>query len=430
MKKLKNKLGFKLFYNDKFVMVFSILVAFISWLYVSSTTQEASVFTVTSIPVTLPELTGGMRYYNADNLTAEVKISGNALVVASVTAEDVFITAADTSFITSPGTYNLDLVAKKSGLKTDYSFTSSVTPSSVEVYVDQYAEREIPITDKIVVSSVEEGYYASQTVLSQQTVKITGAAAVVNSISEAVAEYTFQSTLTDTTVVKAPIALYDSAGKKVKSGYIKLDISEVDATVQVFGVHVLKVEPKIVNMPENLQFDSSRIHVEPESVSVALPSSASLTSLNTDTIDFSQVTLEKTKYDVKIEVSPGCKIIDGTEMAEVTFDLSDMTTKVIPITKFTLVNTGSDQNATVSTKSINVTVMGPKSKLAALTSGSITAVVDLSEKSSLKNGIVEMPVTIVFNEKYSDCWALGSYTVNVSFSPKTNVIDQLISTPQ
>lgn len=429
MKKLKNKLGFKLFYNDKFVMVFSVLVAFIAWLYVSSTTQEASVFTVTNIPVTLPELTGDMRYYNANGLTAEVKISGNALVVASVTGEDIFITAADTSFITAPGTYNLELVPKKSGLKTDYSFTSSVTPSSVEVYVDRYAEREIPITDKIVVKSVEEGYYASQTVLSQQTVKITGAAAVVDSISEAVAEYTFQSTLSDTTVVKAPLVLYDASGNKIKSSYIKSDISEVDATVAVLGVHNLKLEPRIINMPEDLAFDRSRIHVEPESISVALPSSASLSSLFTDSIDFSQVTPENNKFTVKIEIPAGCKNIDGTETAEVTFDLSDMTTKTVPVTRFTLANMGSDQTATVSTKSINVKVIGPKSKLAALTSNDIRAVVDLSEKSSLKNGIVEMPVAISFGNNYSDCWVQGSYTVNVSFSPKTNAIEQLISTP-
>ncbi len=429
MRKLKNKLGFKLFYNDKFVMVFSIFVAFISWLYVSSTTQESSVFTVTNIPVTLPELTGDLRYFNADGLTAEVKISGNALVVASVTSEDILITAADISKITAPGTYDIELVPKKSSIKTDYSFTSTVTPSSVEVFVDQYIEREIPITDKIVVKSVDEGCYASQTVLSQQTVKVTGAKSVVDSIEQAVAEYTFQSTLSDTTVVKAPIVLYDSLDKEVKSSYIKMDISEVDATVPILGVHNLRIEPRIVNMPEGLKFDSSRIKVEPAAISVALPSSASLTSLFTESIDFSQVSLERTSFTVKIETPVGCKNIDGTETAEVTFDLSDMTTKTLAVTKFGVINMGSEQKAAVSTKSVNLTIVGPKSKLATITANDITAVVDLSEKSSLQKGIVEMPLSIAFSDKYSDCWVQGDYTVNVSFSSKTTLIDPLISSP-
>ena len=162
----KFRLG-KLFYNDKFVMCFSILLAFIFWLYVASTTQEASVFTVTDIPVTLPELSHELKYFNADGIKAEVRISGNALVVATVTSDDIYITASDTSFITQPGNYTLDLVPKKSGMKMDYSFDSTPTPSSLNVYVDRIAEpREIEITDKIKVSSVDENSYASATMLS------------------------------------------------------------------------------------------------------------------------------------------------------------------------------------------------------------------------------------------------------------------------
>ena len=161
----KFRLG-KLFYNDKFVMCFSILMAFIFWLYVSSTTQEASVFTVTDIPITLPELTHELKYFNADGLKAEVRISGNALVVATVTSDDIYITANDTSSVTTPGTYTLDLVPKKSGMKVDYTFDSTPTPSSINVYVDRQAEpREIEITDKIKVSSVDENSYASSTQL-------------------------------------------------------------------------------------------------------------------------------------------------------------------------------------------------------------------------------------------------------------------------
>ena len=87
MKKIKNKIGFKLFYNDKFVMFFSVLVAFIAWICVASTTQESSIFTVTDIPINLPELTDGLRYFNGNDIKAEVKISGNALVVTGVTKD-------------------------------------------------------------------------------------------------------------------------------------------------------------------------------------------------------------------------------------------------------------------------------------------------------------------------------------------------------
>ena len=160
MKKIKNKISFKLFYNDKFVMFFSILVAFISWISVASTTQESSVFTVTGIQINLPELADNMRYFNGEDIKAEVKISGNALVVTNVTKDDIYVTAADVSFINAPGEYTVDLVPRKSGVKTDYSFVSSVSPSSINVFVDRYEEgRVIPITDKVSVNSVAPSRY-------------------------------------------------------------------------------------------------------------------------------------------------------------------------------------------------------------------------------------------------------------------------------
>ncbi len=418
MKKIKNKLGFKLFYNDKFVMFFSILVAFIAWVGVSSTSEETTIFTVTDIPVTLPELTNDLRYYGADDLTADVKISGNALVVTSVTGDDIYITASDVSHITDAGIYTIDLIPKKSGIKTDYSFESSVSPSNISVYVDGYAEKEITINDKIVVNSVAADCYASQTVLSQQTVKLTGAESVINSIVEADAEYTFMSSLSETTVVKAPIVFYDSAGNKVESSYINADISEVDATVPILQVLTVNITPNLTNVPGYLNASDSFITVEPSTIRLAVPSNASLDEIYTSAIDFSKVDLTTNKFEVDIEIPSGCKNIDGTEKATVTFDTSEMTTKTLTVSKFTIENEGAEQTAAVSTKSIKVTLIGPKSTLAAMTASQINASIDISEKSTLTDGIFELPVSLSIDSRATDCWIQGSYTVNVSFSEK------------
>jgi len=420
MKNIKNKIGFKLFYNDKFVMIFSILVAFASWLYVSSTTQESAVFTVTDIPVNLPELSDELRYYNSQDLKAEVKISGNALVVTSVTAEDIYITASDTSHITKPGKYTMDLVPKKSGIKTDYSFVSSVTPASVDVYVDGYKERTFPIIGKIDVQASSDSLYIAQPVLAQQSLKLTGASSVIDSISYVNAEYKFSQPISETTVVKAKLKYYDSNGEEIKSSYIKSDITEVSTTVSVLTVKELKIQPIITNMPDYLTLDDNVIQVEPSTIKVAVPTSASINELVTEPVDFTQVDLENNRFNVKINIPSGYKNIDGTENAEVIFDTSNMTTKSIAVSKIEMIHKGLNQNASVITKTLNITVIGPKNKLSTLTASHITAVVDLSEKSTLTSGIVEMPVSIIFNQNYSDCWVKGSYTVNITFSTKSD----------
>ena len=419
MRKITSKLSFRLFYNDKFVMIFSILVAFASWLYVSSTTQESNVFTVTDIPVNLPELSDELRYYNAENLKAEVKISGNALVVTSITPDDIYITASDTSHITKSGQYTIDLVPKKSGIKTDYSFISSVTPSSVDVYVDGYKEKTLPIIVKIDVQAGKDSLYIAQPVLAQQSVKLTGASSVIDSISYVNAEYKFSQPISETTVVKAKLKYYDSSGDEVTSSYIKSDITEVNATVSVLTVKELKIQPIITNMPEYLTLDESVIKVEPSTIKIAVPTSASINEITTEPVDFSQVDLENNKFNVKINIPTGYKNIDGTESADLIFDTSNMTSKSIAITNIQMINKGLNQNASVVTKTLNINVIGPKTKLNTLTASNITAIVDLAEKSTLTSGIVEMPVSIIFNQNYSDCWVTGSYTVTISFSTKS-----------
>ncbi len=415
----KFRLG-KLFYNDKFVMCFSFALAFILWLYVASTTQEASVFTVTDIPVSLPELTHDLKYFNINDIRAEVRISGNALVVATVTSDDIYITAADTSFITSPGNYTLDLVPKKSGMKTDYSFESTPSPSSMNVYVDTQLEREFPITDKIIVSSVDENAYVSTTTLSQQTVKVSGAGSVVQSIAQVCAEYEFTSPLTQTTVVNAPLVFYDEDGKKIDTRYITSDITRVDATVPILKAVTVDITPSVANLPETLHI-ADRIHVTPSSVKIAVPNSVSTANLEvlTSDIDFSEVSLSNNTFETKLTIPSGCKVIDGTEKAEVKFDMTDMTLKTLTLSDFSVINEGTEQSTSVSAKSLSITLIGSKEQLASLTASNVTAVIDMSQKSSNFVGMAEMAVTVNLNSKFDLCWVYGSYTVSVTASRKS-----------
>lgn len=416
MKKTRSKLSIgKLFYNDKFVMIFSVFVAFVMWVVVSTTSQESTIFTITDIPVTLPELGNDLKFFNTEELKAEVKISGNAIVVASVTNSDIYIAPSDTGKITEPGVYTLNLVPKKSGLKTDYNFESTVSPSKISVYVDRYAEREITITDKIDVSSVDPSFYASTTILSQQTVKITGAESVVNIIAEADAEYKFDTTLSKTTTVNAPLVFYDAGGNQVTSEYITTDITSVDATVPVLKLKTVDIIPNIINMPSSLDFDPSRIKVNPSKAEIAAPDDIidTIDSIPTSEIDFSKINLQNNKVTATLIMPSGCKNLNQISSVDVEFDLSGMTTKTLTIDKFTVINESSDRKPTVSTKSLAVTLIGPKEQIDAITPANLTAVIDMQQKNSFV-GFVEMPITININSKFSSCWVYGLYTADVN----------------
>lgn len=428
IKKMKNKFGSKLFYNDKFVMVFSILVAFCSWLYVSAVNPKDTTETISEIPISLPELGNDLHYYNAEEPSATVKISGNPLVVYNVQRSDIIVTAADVSFITEPGEYNVKLVCKKGSVKEDYSFVSQIEPSSIKVQVDKNEEKTFSITKDVKANSQSDSYYLAQPKISQTAVKVSGPATIINSITEVRAEYTFPELLTTTTKVKVPLHFYDSDGKEVKSTYMKADTSEVEITQTVNRMKTLKIEPEIINMPENLSFDEAFISVAPDSARLAMSDTADLSSLKTDAIDFRQVTPENNTFTVPVTIPTGAQNIDGVTMAEVHFDTSDMTMKsfILPKDNIALLNLGSEQTASITTQSLEIKVVGPKSKISTMKLSDIKASVDMSEKSTITNGIAEMPLRIEFSKGYQDCWSQGSHSISITFSPKVKASTEAI----
>ncbi len=423
MKGKKNKFSIsKLFYNNKFVMVFSILVAFGIWLMISSTSQEVTIFTVTDIPITLPQLGDDLQFFNAEGRTAEVKISGNALVVAGVNNSDIYITAADTSFITTPGKYKVSLVPKKVGIKTDYTFESTVSPTTIEVYVDRFAEKEIPISDKIEVGTVGKDYYVSGTQLSRQSVIVRGAESILNTIATANAEYSLQEELTKTTKVEAPIVFRDSDGQEISMEYITSEEHSVTATVPILKILQVPVVPTFTNAPSAFAPTDSIMTITPSTVQLAVPEDTvnDIKEISTSPIDMSAVNYRNYSVDAELNLPAGVKNLNQVTSANISFQVSALATKKIDITNFMIVNEGTNRKTTVPSKSLEVTLIGERSQISSLTADNITAVIDMSSKNSVV-GFVEMPVTVNVNSKYPLCWVYATYTVAV------NVVDTTIT---
>lgn len=419
MKGIKSKFSIgKLLYNDRFVMLFSVILAFAIWVNISLTSQETRYLTVTDIPITMPELGNDLRVFGSEEQTAEVRISGNSLVVASVTNSDIYITAADTSQLTAPGTYSINLVPKKGSIKNDYNFDSTVRPSSINIYVDRYAEKEINITDKIDVSTVDKDHYAATTTLARQTVTVKGAEAVINSIAEADAEYSFVDALSETKTIDASIVLRDANGDIVPTDYITLDTTLVSATVPILKVKTVDIVPTIINVPDSFEYDSNYVTVEPSTIQIAVPDDVTddISSIATAEIDLSKVDLSNNKFSVDLEIPSGIRNLKQITSADVTFNAEELSTKKIKLSTFTIINESENRKTTVSTKSIEVTLVGARDQLSGVTAANVTAVVDMASKVSFA-GYGSMPVTISINSKYPFCWAYGTYEVDV------NVVD-------
>ena len=68
----------KLFYNNKFVLVFSIIISFFLWIKFSTSSSEVSSKTISNIPITVAlseeSHQDGLVVFGIDDVTAEVAI--------------------------------------------------------------------------------------------------------------------------------------------------------------------------------------------------------------------------------------------------------------------------------------------------------------------------------------------------------------------
>lgn len=119
-KKLNIRLS-SLIRSNKFLLGFSIVAAFVLWLWVSIEKSPVIENTIVSVPVqinleeSIPSQMG-LRIFGNTNYTVDVTVSGKKFIVSSLTADDIKV-VAQTNYVDSAGNKTLTLKATNEGSK-------------------------------------------------------------------------------------------------------------------------------------------------------------------------------------------------------------------------------------------------------------------------------------------------------------------------
>ena len=196
----------KLFYNDRFVLIFSILAAIVLWFIMATvnTNERPRVIYDVPIEVTLPDsaLEQGYKIYGQNEVKARVSVKGNSLTVNQIKNSDIQVVAQEVSSVSGAGEYTFNLVAVKKGQLTDYEVVS-IDPGTVVVEVDKSKEMTLPIESKINYTT-DENHYISAPELSTSSVKLSGPETVLNQVAKAVVEYDVKESLHSNSLRHAP----------------------------------------------------------------------------------------------------------------------------------------------------------------------------------------------------------------------------------
>lgn len=410
----------KIFYNDKYVLLLSVIASFILWVFIAIYGSEDKPVTISDIPVTVTlsdsALDDGLRVFGGQDVKAEVSVVGSRIIVGQLTKSNIQIVAQQATTITAPGSYTLELTAKKSGILTDYDFSSGVTPGFINVFVDRYREAEFTVESTVDYQS-DTQYFVSAPILSSPKITVSGPESEISKVKRVAVSTKIPDTLKQSTTIRdVPIVMYDSYDEVISSDLINLSVDTEEITVPVLYKKTLPLKAVFTNAPQNNPFDDSRISLETEELEIAGPESMfeDYNEILLSEIDFSRINPNNNVFEQEVVIPAGCKNISNIYKVKVTLNTDGIRSKTVNVKNFAFENKADDKTAKVNTNNINVIIVGPYNEINSISSDDITGIVNLKDKESF-TGSTEIGISFEFSN-YESCWAYGEYNVNIEVS--------------
>lgn len=422
--KLKKLSLRQLFSNTKFLVVFSILVAFIFWIVVALEYAPVIENEIKDIPVkidmnnSVPDKLG-LQIFGQSDYTINVTVRGNRYIVGGdlLTADD-FEATAQTAYVDSAGKHSLVVKVTAKDANADYEIISKST-DYIEVYFDKYAEKEVEVTPRII--SELDDYTAddymfdkADIIYETKTVKVSGAQTEVNSITAAYADIPIEKKLTQSETIDASVVL--SNGSNLDSKYVKINGESsltVPVTLPVYKMQTSAVSVSFKNTPSDYINSPLLYSISPSRVRVAVLQNGSDTtnSLEIGTIDFANITPSNGSFTFLASNVKTAKFLDGTTSFSVEVNTDGLSTKKLePNINSIMITGGSGVSAgNVDLSSIgSVTVVGTQTALASVNANMLEVNINLTN-IKLEEGENTVPVTVTLKNS-KNCWVSGSYS--------------------
>lgn len=414
----------QLFSNTKFLVVFSIVVAFIFWIVVALEYAPVVENEIKDIPVkidmnnSVPDKLG-LQIFGQSDYTINVTVRGNRYIVGGdlLTADD-FEATAQTAYVDSAGKHSLVVKVTAKDANADYEIVSK-SADYIEVFFDKYAEKEVEVTPRII--SELDDYTAddymfdkADIIYDTKTVKVSGAQTEVNSITAAYADIAIEKKLTQSETIDASVVL--SNGSDLDSKYVKINGEsnlKIPVTLPVYKMQTSAVSVSFKNTPSDYINSPLVYSISPSRVRVAVLQNGSDTtnSLEIGSIDFTQITPSNGSFTFLASNVKTAKFLDGTSSFSVEVNTDGLSTKTLePGINSIMITGGSGVSAgNVELDSIGqITVVGTQTALKSVNANMLEISINLTN-TKLEEGENSVPVTVTLKNS-KNCWVSGSYT--------------------
>lgn len=412
-----------LFYNNRFLLIFSVLVAVVFWLVVVVELGVEVENTVRNVPVQIDYATVeenlGLKPFGEKAFTVDVTVKGKKYIVESSDMVDDLVVKANTSYVNSAGNSTLKLEISSKNTNPAYDVIR-YSADEVSVYFDYPGEKEFVVTPELEFDGepVAEGYHIGEYIFPESdTVRVSGPETEVNKISGIVARANVKGGLKQNETVEAELVALTESDETLRNITFSRKSGSVRITLPVYKVVNLPLTCGFSNKPSDY-VDSYpfTVSISPASADIGVPEQKldGIAGFEIKSVDFSEIKEGVNTFTVKPSDITGGVVVSDVEEFRIIVNVHGMTSGKIGVpANISFVNEPSDSDAELIKMDFSeMTVIGPSESVELMNADNVTVTADLSGIPADLKGNVTVPVMI----KDDDCWSYGEYTATVSIS--------------
>lgn len=419
-KKSKKTFSFSnLVYNDKYLIILSVVVAVLVWIFASLSvgTDETKTIKV-DVPIKLGDSVSeqlGMQYYSLqDTVELTVSVTGAKYVVGQVTENDLDI-SFDTSAVNRVGDHTIPIIVNNKSKSLDFT-VDSVYPKTIDGYFDVNSEKTFDVVLNYDSTNVAQGYAFGNPVLNEDKVVVSGPKTYIEKITEVYCDIDFgdKADLTETFTQDCEIRFN---GDSIVNNFLTVTsrtdkekpIKNINVTLPVLKKVVLPVTSSFEDKPQGLPDGIVSVSYSVNNVGAGVLPSADIASANIGKIYFNSLTVGTQSFDFSTDALNGITVLDGTKTITATVTVSShYTEQTVNISRDKVVIEGAPEGSDLSVSYLDdatVTVLAPKGTT--LTASDLIVKCDVSKTAA--DNKYPLSVTVTNNE----CWVYGKYSAVV-----------------
>lgn len=313
--------------NNKFVLLLSLVIAWLIWVAVAMYASPEESLTIYNVPITvntensLVAQKGYENFWQSDD-KIDVTVTGPRYLITSLTPNDILV-SANLNTVDKAGVSELALKVSLKESSQDITI-SEQSKKAVKIYFDTRLEKEfdIQLDSQLLPESVAEGYELESADLTVSTVTLTGPETEINKIVNVVGNPVLPEDLLFETATYPVTLSYEGANTSetlAVNEYVQT-VDEEEFFVKVSIDRIAELTPDVVFVGEKIGETEVTSTIGTITAKISTEAGYDSTTLPVLTLDYEDLEKGANKYTVK---SSDIKLPEGVKISEeeFTFDI-------------------------------------------------------------------------------------------------------------